>query len=96
MDVSNDGNTAQDRIFGNLFASIDILDGLTFRTDFGYNMNNEFATSYSPEYVHSAFIFRNYNSAGNRSRKNTMWQWENTLMYSRIFGGHMGIFPHAP
>ena len=75
-----------DRIFGSLFAELDIVKGLTFKTSLNLDVNNSRLEGFSPQYflsindqtpVNGVFVqhFRFFTS-----------QWDNTLRYETTFG----------
>ena len=82
----NDINT-NDRIFGNVFASLDASHGVSLKTRFGFNLDqNNFhgfsaATPENSEVTSVTGINENYNLF-------TEWTWSNTLNYVRSFDKH--------
>lgn len=86
--IRNRDNTAFDlRVFGNIYAEVDLLDGLTGRTSFGGSLQNGFARFYT---------FHTYENSENTPTDNlkesafteASWVWTNTLNYKRTFGNH--------
>ena len=76
-----DDNLKQNRTFGNIFAEYDIIDGLTFKTFFGVDVN-----SYKRNfYRNSSLLYRNALSGetyGQSSSSESLnWLTENTLTY---------------
>jgi TonB-linked SusC/RagA family outer membrane protein len=72
------------RLLGNINAEAKIVDGLTFKTNFGSDVNSHqwdyyldpFKTTYG----------RNNNGIGQADKSNnTIWLWENTLNYKTTF-----------
>ncbi len=78
------------RAFGNLYASIDIIDGLKFRTSFGVDMSNSlnkgmnYPTPENSEPSTVTSLFENYGTGFN-------WTWTNTLTYNKTFGENHNI-----
>ena len=72
------------RLFGNVFAEVDILKGLTARTSFGLDYETRYGQNYG---------FRTYERAENigsnsyteQNDWNLNWTWTNTLTYQRQF-----------
>lgn len=72
------------RLFGNVFAEVDIIKGLTARTSFGLDYETRYGQAYG---------FRTYERAENigsnsyteRNDWNLNWTWTNTLTYQQQF-----------
>ncbi len=80
-----DNKNSNFRMFGNVFAEVDLIEGLTAKTSFGadygsyYGRNFTFATYERAENVgNNNFAERNDNSLN--------WVWSNTLTLKRSFG----------
>ena len=73
--------------FGNIYAEIDFIDDLTFRSSFGGQYENSYAKFYGlPQYENSE-----NNSTFNYSESASAfynWTFTNTLQYSKDFGRH--------
>jgi TonB-linked SusC/RagA family outer membrane protein len=75
------------RLLGNVFAEVDIISGLTFRTDFGADLSSGYLET---------FQFPTYEQAQNNStngfsketRTSQSWKWSNELSYEMTFGDH--------
>jgi TonB-dependent starch-binding outer membrane protein SusC len=82
----NNINT-NDRVFGNFFAGLDASHGISLKTRFGFNLDqNNFhgfgaATPENSEVTSINSINENYNLF-------TEWTWSNTLNYVRTFDKH--------
>ncbi len=82
---AKDNSRTAIRTFGNVFAEVDIIKGLTARTSFGldyetrYEQNYRFRTYERAENI-------NTNSYTERSDYNLNWTWTNTLTYKAQFG----------
>lgn len=81
---SKDNKYYHNRIFGNLWAEVDLFKDLTFRTNFGLdytNYNYIYMSKNNPEF--SETTGQNY--LEEYSEYNYRWVWSNTLTYSKIF-----------
>lgn len=75
------------KAFGNLFAELEPISGLVFRTSFGLDYGNFFS---------KGFTFQTYERSENVSltqmnqtnNYTLFWTWTNTLTYSKQFGDH--------
>jgi TonB-linked SusC/RagA family outer membrane protein len=81
-----------DKIVGNVFAEIEILDGLKFRSSIGTDLAFWGNEGFTPVYYLNAtnrIDINNYNRAQNRG---LYWIFQNTLSYNKVFGNHdLGI-----
>ncbi|MBC9796389.1 SusC/RagA family TonB-linked outer membrane protein [Sinomicrobium weinanense] len=85
---NNFNETKIDRIVGNIFAEITLLDGLSFRTDIGLDVRNEQTRSFVPEYYLSSGNNNSSSQVTQGSGRSRRWNWENVLRYHREFGKH--------
>ncbi len=72
------------RIVGNVFAGVDIIDGLKFKSSFGFNLGNSLFKGFgypTPENSEPSTVF----SLSEQYRTNTSWTWTNTLTYNKTF-----------
>ena len=81
--AADDYNTTN-RVFGNVYAEVDLWEGLTFRTNFGVDYRNDY--SYSMDKID----YENSESGGQNSFTessyyNYRWVWTNTLQFNRTF-----------
>ncbi|QNF31470.1 SusC/RagA family TonB-linked outer membrane protein [Adhaeribacter swui] len=78
------------KIFGNVFAEVDILKGLTARTSFGTDYSNEYSNSYT-----STTYERSENQTQNAFSESfgffNTWTWTNTLNYNKTFGENHNV-----
>ncbi|MGQ1783711.1 MULTISPECIES: SusC/RagA family TonB-linked outer membrane protein [unclassified Saccharicrinis] len=88
MDVTSNGYNKTERFFGNVFAEIELISGLKFKTDFATNLSSNNRRSFSREYNHRSDINSTVSSVSQNSSRSTFWQWENTLNYTKEFNGH--------
>lgn len=81
---NKDNYYAHNRVFGNLWAEADIIDGLTFRTNFGLDYTNYYyyrMSKKSPEFSEDM----GQNNFEEHSEYNYRWVWTNTLTYNKTF-----------
>lgn len=74
--------------FGNAFAEVDVLEGLTARTSFGLryeNYNGMSITYPNPEFSEGSYT---NNGMSEYQGYNTEWTWTNTLTYNKTFDKH--------
>ena len=79
------------RLLGNSFLELDIIDGLTFKTSIGIDLNFMDRAYYRPKVLNfsnelAPTATNNYAWTNNSSTRN--WLSENTLSYKNIFGKH--------
>jgi TonB-dependent starch-binding outer membrane protein SusC len=82
-----DNRNLQGRLFGNIYAEIDLLNDLTFRSSFGGDYSTNFARSFTyPEYENAENSQLNaYNETSGLVYN---WVWTNTFTYSKEFKNH--------
>jgi len=76
-----------DRMFGNVFAGLDASHGISLKTRFGFNLdqnNYHGFTATTPENSEVTSI----NSINENYSLSTQWGWSNTLNYTRAFDRH--------
>ncbi|MHA4812212.1 SusC/RagA family TonB-linked outer membrane protein [Flavitalea flava] len=79
---SND-KTIANRLFGNLFAEVDIMKDLTFRTSFG----GEISSGYSHNFVFPTYENQENTTTNNYAENsfyNTSYTWTNTVNYRKV------------
>ena len=85
--ASKDNVSRNDRIFGNLFAGLDLTPQITVRTRLGFNMGQGSFTGFNPilpENSEPTFT----NSINENASRFTDWTWSNTVKYAKQFGSH--------
>lgn len=88
MNTLNSNKTVYDKIFGNLYAAVNILKDLQFRSSFGLDLSFNSTNSFIPVYD---LATNNVNTASQASQglyRNLTWTWDNTLTYRHAFGDH--------
>ncbi|BDD02244.1 SusC/RagA family TonB-linked outer membrane protein (plasmid) [Persicobacter psychrovividus] len=94
--IENTNQLYEDRtIQGNIFAKVDMMKGLSFKTDIGFNWWNSQNRSFTPEAYYNEVNYTGLNSAWQEAQSNEYWQWENVLTYNTTvdkhsFGGILG------
>ncbi|MCX2739526.1 SusC/RagA family TonB-linked outer membrane protein [Pontibacter anaerobius] len=84
LDRIKNNDVLNNRLFGNVFAEVDLLNDFTARTSFGGEMyNNNFRSFTFPEYENAE---NNTINQFNQSASNGYnWTWTNTLTYKKSF-----------
>jgi TonB-linked SusC/RagA family outer membrane protein len=75
------------RATGNVYAEADIINGLSFKSLFGFNYNT--LQSRDLQYIEWAAAEREaINSYSQGNNQTVQWNWSNTLQYTNTFGSH--------
>lgn len=74
------------QLFGNAYLVFDIADGLSFRTQFGFDKQERLFQNYSPRDLIN--ISAPLGSASQSSQHVNYWQQENYLNYNKLLGIH--------
>lgn len=83
------GETRVDKLVGNVFGEVEIIEGLKFRSSIGIDLAYVLNDSYRPLFY--------LNGAQNNTHKTSVskgidryftWQWDNTLLYSKKIKAH--------
>ena len=75
------------RVFGDVYLSAELHDGLTFKSTFSGNIENfdqRVFQALDPEHIEPLST----NTLREQNIQNFNWTWNNTLNYSKIFGDH--------
>jgi TonB-linked SusC/RagA family outer membrane protein len=80
-----DNKNTNIRLFGNIFAEADIIDGLTARTSFGADYGSYYGRNFTFSTYERAENIGNNNFA-ERTDNYLNWTWTNTLTFKRTFG----------
>ena len=87
LDRGKDNFDKNIKIFGNLYADLEIIRGLNLRTSFGLNYNNRNFPAYNARY--KEFNTQRTNSNLNvTSAWDRQWVWTNTLKYNANIENH--------
>ncbi|MFO7656428.1 MAG: TonB-dependent receptor [Bacteroidales bacterium] len=82
MVYDNQNITLTHKVVGDVYAEIEIIENLKFRTTLGIESKNEEYRSYTPEYELAEFTFSPYSKARQKMSKNYTWNTDNILSYS--------------
>ncbi|MFC6100451.1 SusC/RagA family TonB-linked outer membrane protein [Olivibacter domesticus] len=82
-----DDKTDRKRVIGNVFAEWNVVDHLTFRSDFGYDYTNAVNKVFSPR-IPEAGRKNDVNTLYQVTEQTTHWISTNTLKYDNMFGKH--------
>ncbi len=80
--------TKKQQLIGDIYAEIEIIPNLTFRSSYGINYYNEQYRSYTPIYELSIYDFSTYNSATQKMATTLGQKWDNLLRYDFTMGSH--------
>jgi len=75
------------RIFGNVFAGLDLARAMAFKSSLGFNVGQSGFAGYSPITPENAEP-NNINSINENTNQFTNWTWSNTLTYGLHGGSH--------
>lgn len=75
------------KVFGNVYANVNIVDGLTFRTNFGVDYDNLFTKDIFRTYSRG-FLANTTAELLQRQTHLVNWVFNNTLTYTKSFGKH--------
>ncbi len=82
-----DDKSTNDRILGNVFASLDVTRGFSLRTRFGFNLGQGASQGYSPIFPENSEP-TTIDAVSENASRFTDWTWSNTLNYTRAFARH--------
>lgn len=77
-----------DKWVGNIFGEADIIEGLTFRSSFGFDIATYGDESFVPVHYLNATNRVDVNSYARSQNRGFYYIWENTLRYEKRFGDH--------
>ena len=81
--------TRKDQLVGNIFAELEMIKDLKFKSTMGVDMAYLLDDGYKPLFfLNGAQLNDNKTSVNKRIQRFFTWQWENTLIYSKSFGAH--------
>ncbi len=75
------------RVFGNVFADLQIVKGLNFRTNYGVDYTENYTRAMDYSYA-SGFLISDINRVTTSQSHNIAWTWSNTLDYKLEKGKH--------
>ncbi|MDP5172396.1 MAG: TonB-dependent receptor, partial [Bacteroidia bacterium] len=77
-----------DKIVGNAFAEVKIIEGLVFRSTIGVDLAFYGGEGFTPVFYLNAANRVDVNNYSRNKNNGLLWNWENTLSYARSFGNH--------
>ena len=83
----NDFSDARHRLLNNLFISIEPVNGVRFRSEFGVDLGFERTRNWSPKYRWGVKEQTN-SSLFETTFERIDWLWDNTITWSQNFGDH--------
>ncbi|WP_192821815.1 TonB-dependent receptor [Rufibacter sp. LB8] len=87
LQVSN-GLTNVDKLVGNVFGEVKLLEGLTFRSTFSIDLAFVTATDYSPVFYLNSATQNRLSAVSRGTTQYFSWQAENYFNYNKVFGDH--------
>lgn len=80
---------ASNKFAGNVFVEATPgIEGLKFRTDFGFDLGNWTTRGYNPEAYYNEVNQVNVSGVNQNAGSYLVYQWENVLTYNKKFGDH--------
>lgn len=75
------------KLFGNVYANLELTEGLEFKTNLGVNFENYNFRRFNPVFE-EIYTQRVLSDLSTSNQYQYEWVWSNTLNYSRTFGKH--------
>lgn len=75
------------RVMTNVFADVQIIKGLNFRTEFAVDYGNTMNKAFLPTYRWGSLV-NNTSQFAQRSDQSFFWLWKNYVTYNKDFGAH--------
>jgi TonB-linked SusC/RagA family outer membrane protein len=88
MVLGNQNTNNDQKLLGDVYAEIDVLEDLTFKTTFGIDYYANERRTYTPIYELSDYAFSDYSEASQRMGKGLTYNFDNILTYNKRFGLH--------
>jgi TonB-linked SusC/RagA family outer membrane protein len=79
------------RVFGNLYADLEVIKNLNFRSNFGIDYTEKYLRKMDYSYV-SGFLISDINRTTTSQEHHMTWTWSNTLNYKLERGQHKAEF----
>ena len=87
LDQQRENRLAQWRIFGSVFAEVEPVENLRFRSNFGVNYRSGFESNFEPRWAEGDRTV-NKNALNVTVGDDLEWIWSNTATYTVEFGEH--------
>ncbi len=87
IDQNKQNNRKSARIFGNMYADLEVIKGLNLRSSFGIDYNESYLRKMDYSYT-SGFLNSDINRVTTSQSHNISWTWSNTLNYKFKKGKH--------
>lgn len=87
IEQNKQNQTRTARIFGNVFADLQIIKGLSFKTNYGIDYTENYFRKLDYKYV-SGFLVSDINRVTTSQWHNLAWTWTNTFNYKYEKGKH--------
>jgi len=88
MHYNNNGVNSYDNIIGNIYAEIQIIPGLKFRTDFGSTLNFGYYKSYTDSFSLTPYTKNQLPDYVQQMSRTFNYNFDNVLSYEKDFGKH--------
>lgn len=85
LEQNKNNNFSNNRIFGNAYIEVDIIKGLTARSNFGVDIGNGWNRRFGFPNPYRAEGDKTNNSFSENWNRNTGWTLTNTLTYNKVF-----------
>ncbi|WP_406685170.1 TonB-dependent receptor [Seonamhaeicola sp. MEBiC1930] len=82
------GGIDSDKILTSLYAKLNMAEGLSFTTRFGYERSNTINNSWTPIWGTSSEAQNTQITLNNSIARNSRWLWENFASYNKELGEH--------
>lgn len=81
-------NTLQrNRLMGNFYSDLKLMEGLTYRSEFGFDNNQSYNKAFHPTYTWGTLV-NTENMLRQREDRSFFWIWKNYVTYLKEFGEH--------
>jgi TonB-linked SusC/RagA family outer membrane protein len=86
---NKDNTSKQLKLFGNVFAELELIDGLLLKTNFGVDYGTNYQRSFNPKFQETgAHNPSTISTLSNSYSQMFEWVWTNTMNYSAQFNKH--------
>ncbi|MBN2818342.1 MAG: TonB-dependent receptor, partial [Bacteroidales bacterium] len=79
-------NTTTNKLLGTVYGEYEIIEGLTYKLNFGANLQNGTRERYAPSTLYTQIVYQGTATINNNETLDVIL--ENTLNYSNVFGKH--------